>query len=225
MKRLLLSMLLALPLWVSSCDSDEGYEYPSVKLEFLTAETGSDGCIESVVTDDGRRLPIEKDHTRSQLQANASVRIVSNYELLTSIDNKPEVRIYGLMQVVAVDPKPRAEFENGVKRDPVDVTSVWLGQDYINMVLGIHWQNAKHRFGFIEESVTDHGDGRPDVKLSLYHDNGGDMEAYSERAYLSIPLKNRYPEGAHITLYFHTYDDNNKNKAVYEFEYIPKAIN
>lgn len=214
--------VVALPLLFSSCDDDNGYVYPSVKLEFLTAETGDDGRIRSVVTDEGVRLPIEKDHTRSELDANASVRIVSNYETLASADNKPEVRIYVLMQVVAVDPKPRDAFENGVKEDPVDVTSIWLGHDYINMVLGIRWQRAKHSFHFVEESVTEGEDGRPEVILSLYHDNGGDMEAYSQKAYLSVPLKNRYSDGAHIEFRFNTY---NKGVKCYKFDYIPKAIN
>lgn len=217
-----MNVLVALPFLLSSCDENDGYVYPSVKLEFLTAETGDDGRIRSVVTDEGIRFPIEKDHTRSQLDPNESVRIMSNYEVLTSGDNEPEVRIYGLMQVVSVDPKPRAEFENGVRTDPVDVTSVWLGQDYINMVLGIRWQNAKHQFHFIEESVTGGVDGRPDVTLSLYHDDGGDMQAYSQKAYLSVPLKNTYPHGAHIKFMFNTY---NKGVKCYEFDYIPKTIN
>ena len=221
-KRLLLGVLMGLPLLLSSCDSDDGYEYPSVKLEFLTVETGSDGRIRSVVTDQGIRLPIEKDHTRSELDVNAEVRVVSNYEVLTSPDNEPEVRIYALMQVVSVDPKPRAEFTGGVREDPVDVTSIWLGHDYINLVLGIRWQNAKHSFHFVEESVTTNGDGRPEIQLSLYHDDGGDMQAYSQRAYLSVPLKNRYPEGAHITFILHTY---NKGVKYYTFDYIPKEIN
>lgn len=222
MKRVFLSVLIALPFLLSSCDENDGYVYPSVKLEFLTAETGSDGRIQSVVTDEGIRLPIEKDHTRSQLDANASVRIMSNYEVLTSADNEPEVRIYALMQVVSVDPKPRAEFKNGVKEDPVDVTSVWLGYDYINMLLGIRWQSAKHSFHFVEESAAEGSDGRPDVILSLYHDDGGDVQAYSQKAYLSVPLKNRYPQGAHITFVFHTYSGNTK---CYKFDYIPKEIN
>lgn len=221
-KKLLLSVLLALPFLLSSCDENDGYVYPSVKLEFLTAETGSDGRIRSVVTDEGVRFPIEKDHTRSQLDANASVRIMSNYEVLTSGNNEPEVRIYGLMKVVSVDPKPRAEFGNGVKEDPVEVVSVWLAHDYINIVLSIRGQNAKHQFHFVEESVKGGLIGVPHVRISLYHDNGGDMEAYSQRAYLSIPLRNRYAQGAEFVIDFKTYENE---QASYHFNYIPKEIN
>ena len=32
---------------------DDDYHYPSVKLEFLTAFSGADGYLQSVVTDEG----------------------------------------------------------------------------------------------------------------------------------------------------------------------------
>lgn len=33
---------------------DDDYHYPSVKLEFLTAFSGADGYLRSVVTDEGK---------------------------------------------------------------------------------------------------------------------------------------------------------------------------
>ena len=47
----LLSCLLA------SCGDDD-YRYPSVKQDFLTAFSGMDGRLESVLTDEGERLRI-----------------------------------------------------------------------------------------------------------------------------------------------------------------------
>ena len=37
---------------------DDDYHYPSVKLEFLTAFSGADGYLRSVVTDEGETLPV-----------------------------------------------------------------------------------------------------------------------------------------------------------------------
>lgn len=55
----------------------------------------------------------------------------------------------------------------------------------------------------------------------LYHDNGGDMEAYTKRAYVSVPL-GRYAasaaEPAMIYFSLHTYDGKVKT---YQFEYVP----
>lgn len=199
-----------------SCE-DDSYVYPSVQLEFLTVQTGSDGRIESVITDDGVQLPIEKDHTRSQFEANSAVRIVANYELLTEEDARKEVRIYTLLKAVAADPQPADKFAGGVKTDPTDVQSIWMGCDYLNLVAAVQAQSGTHRFGFVEESVGLAADGLPVVKLLLYHDADGDVEAYTKRGYLSVPLKNKYPLGAHLTFRVNTYDA----MKTFHFDYKP----
>ena len=53
---------------------DDDYHYPSVKLEFLTAFSGADGYLRSVVTDEGETLPVVEDKTKTKIEANASVR-------------------------------------------------------------------------------------------------------------------------------------------------------
>ena len=58
---------------------DDDYHYPSVKLEFLTAFSGADGYLRSVVTDEGETLPVVEDKTKTNIEANASVRVISNY--------------------------------------------------------------------------------------------------------------------------------------------------
>ena len=44
---------------------DDDYHYPSVKLEFLTAFSGADGYLRSVVTDEGETLPVVEDKTKT----------------------------------------------------------------------------------------------------------------------------------------------------------------
>ena len=58
---------------------DDDYHYPSVKLEFLTAFSGAAGYLQSVVTDEGETLPVVEDKTKTNIEANASVRVISNY--------------------------------------------------------------------------------------------------------------------------------------------------
>lgn len=196
-----------MPFILFSCSDDDGYVYPSVQLEFLTAETGSDGHIQSVVTDEGMRLPIEKDHTRSLFDANSVVRIVANYELMAEEEGQKEVRIYTLLKAVTAHPQPADKFPGGVvKTDPTDVQSIWMGHDYLNVIAAVQAQSGTHTFGFVEESLEPAGhDGRPVVTLLLYHNAGGDVEAYMKRGYLSVSLKNRYPQGAHLTFKVNTY--------------------
>ena len=41
-----------------SCGDDDDYHYPSVKLDFLTAQAGADGSLQSVLTDEGETRAI-----------------------------------------------------------------------------------------------------------------------------------------------------------------------
>ena len=50
-----------------------------MKLEFLTAFSGADGYLRSVVTDEGETLPVVEDKTKTNIEANALVRVISNY--------------------------------------------------------------------------------------------------------------------------------------------------
>ena len=117
--------------------------------------------------------------------------------------------------------------------DPVDVTSIWLGRDYLNMILNVKINinsGKQHVFGMIEESVEVEGDETV-VTLSLFHDANGDEENYNRRAYISVPLtKYVDEENPHQTIRikfkYHTTD---KNGVVVEsskycdpgFEYVP----
>lgn len=217
-----IARLVLLSAFLISCNEEEGASYPPVKLEFLTAEAGADGTLQTLVTDKGERLVVAEDRTRTELFPNGSSRVVGNYEVISSAGGQKEVRIYALANTVSPAPVPAAEFGNGLKLDPVDVLSIWMGRDFLNMTLSIKAQSEKHRFHFIEESVVrDAVTGRLTVRLMLYHDNGGDMEAYTKRAYVSVPL-GRYAasvaEPAMIYFSLHTYDGKVKT---YQFEYVP----
>ena len=103
--------------------------------------------------------------------------------------------------------------------------SIWMGRDYLNMTLSIRAQNARHTFHFIQESVERNAvTGKLKVHLMLYHDDGGDVEAYAKRAYVSVPLRQyTYDIGESAIIYFsfHTYDGEVQT---YQFEYVPSHL-
>ena len=75
-----LSWLLPILLCVlASCSDDDDYYYPSVKLDFLTAQAGADGSLQSILTDEGETLAVVEDASNTRIDANSSLRIVSNY--------------------------------------------------------------------------------------------------------------------------------------------------
>lgn len=221
MKKLAYSILFVLPFVLLACSNDE-YVYPSVRLEFITAESGDDGRLQTFVTDKGERLQVIDDRSDSKLMANSFTRAISNYEVMTTANGVQQIRIYAISSTISPDPVLASAFPTGIKSHPADVLSIWMGKDYLNITLTIKAQSAKHLFHFIEQSVgIDEETGRPTVSLLLYHDNNSDVEAYSKRVYLSVPLQKYATDlvnGTIINFSIHTLDGSVKT---HTFDYYP----
>lgn len=213
-------LLLVLTGLLTACGDD--YHYPSVKLEFLTATSGVDGRLKTILTDEGKTYTVVEDLSKMEIATNSSVRIVSNYELVTAADGSEGVKLYATLTPVCTFPLPPEKFENGVKTDPVELQSIWLGRDYLNLLLGIKAQDGKHLLHFVEDEVTaDALTGLLTVHLTLYHDNVGDVQAYTRRAYASVPLFQYAATGAkQVKIYLTVYTYSGGSKT-YEFDYIP----
>lgn len=200
---------------------DDDYHYPSVKLEFLTAFSGADGYLQSVVTDEGETLSVVEDKTKTNIEANASVRVISNYASEVTADGTAGAVLYALSGVLSVVPQTVDKFEEGVKTDPTDVLGIWMGLDYLNMTLIVK-ENGEHKFHFIEDEViVDTATGCSEVYLTLYHDAKEEVASYTRRAYASVPLRQYAAEGIQkVMVHFsvHTYSGDIKT---YDFVYNP----
>lgn len=179
---LLLSLMILM-----GCSRKEDYVYPPVALEFLTAKVGNDGRLSTILTDRGEQYEVTEDRTGFQGVADKEVRIIANYEVLPD-NGGASARVYALRETLSLDPVLASSLENGVKTDPAEVVSIWMGREYLNIILSLMAKDRIHRFHFVEEQVSEAADARM-VKILLYHDADGDMEAFSKRAYLSIPLR------------------------------------
>ena len=169
---------------LAACGDD--YYYPSVRQDFLTAFSGADGRLETVLTDEGEIFRVVED---------AAIRIVANYETLTTDDKVAGVKLYALLQAISPVPLAADEFEEGVKTEPSEVQSIWLGHDYLNIILKVK-QQGKHLFHFVEDEVSvDEASGRAKVRLTLFHDVTSATQDYSKRAYLSVPLRQYMIDG------------------------------
>ncbi|MCD8310211.1 MAG: NigD-like protein [Prevotellaceae bacterium] len=180
--------LLAATLSLTAC-SDDDYHYPSVKLEFLTAYSDADGTLSSVLTDDGELLPIVENASSLTTKADTILRIVANYETLTQAGGTTGAKIYSLARAFSSIPVKAEEFEDDIITLPTEMVSIWPGLEYLNIVLTAK-QQGTHTFAYIEQAATDASNaGTRSVQLLLYHDCTTDVEDYSKRAYLSVPLK------------------------------------
>ncbi len=204
-----------------ACSGDK-YEYPSVKLELITIEAGSDGTLQTFVTDDGERLNVVEDKSQTVIEPHTRMRVLSNYASVNSGMKSGEGVIYAVGSIITGIPVSLSGIEGGMKTDPVTLQSIWMGEDYLNLVIWVKSQSGSHYFRFIEDEVVTDEQGVT-VDLSLYHDAAGDMEAYNKKAYISIPLR-QYAEDAEgeikICFTLHTYD----GPETYCFDYIPSAL-
>jgi hypothetical protein len=208
-----------------SCKGEEdSYVYPSVKLEFMSAQTDNSGKIVSLKTDKDSTYQVENDRTNSKLDANILQRIVCYYSTLskaTATENAT-AEIYSLIKTVSPTPG-RLATGTVMKTDPVGIQSIWLSGDYINLTLQIKLQSQAHLFHFIENEVI-LNKGVPSIHLTLYHDKNGDVEAYTKVAYLSVPLAKyiqQYPNGFTVSFSINTFTEGVK---AYSFTYAPKNI-
>lgn len=223
--------MLGLLFLVASCKEDE-YYYPSVRLEFVTVNSGSDGYLHSLITDKGESLQVSEDLTNSSIASNSSKRVLSNYEVVPTTEGVATAKIYSLQNLLILTPKKANDpaYAGGIKTDPVDVISIWVGGDYLNLILNVKQKGGiQHVLGMVEESVEDVA-GKRVITLSLFHNAKGDLEYYNRRAYISVPLTNYVVEGLSQTIRikfkYHTYDKEGKvvesdKYCLPGFDYVP----
>ena len=219
--KLYMIWLWGLLLLMAACGDDD-YYYPSVKMEFVTIEAGDDGRIRTLIPDKGDILPVSQDLTGSTISPNTSRRVMSNYETM-----EEGAKIYSLQSLLTPTPKPKDDpaFKDKEGKDPVEVVSIWLGRDYLNMILNLKVSTGKgHTIGIIEDKSE--LETTRSVDMLLYHDADSDEEYYNRRAYISVPLK-QYAESSHtcvgikIKFRYYTYGKEADVIEDYEFEYTP----
>lgn len=215
--------LLGMLFLLTACgDDDNDYYYPSVKLEFATVESGADGKIQTLITDKGDALPVAKDRTGSTIGVNTSRRVLSNYEVLSE-GKGMSAEIYSMQALLVLDPKPADDpaYKDGLVHNPVEVVSIWLGKDYLNMILNLKVKTGKgHVLGMVEDSFAN-----GTLDLTLYHNANGDEEVYNRRAYISVPLSKYESEtnpGNSIKINFEYYTYGKDTPEKYSLEYTPK---
>lgn len=213
---LFLPLLLSV---VAGC-GDEEYHYPSVKLEYLTAYSNADGVIEQVRTDDGEMHRVLQTTTATAVTPDSVLRIVTNYEPLTAADGTAGVKLYAWANAISPFPQTADEFEKGVEREPAEVASIWMGYEYLNLLLEVK-QQGKHVIRFVEEGVTTDAEGHTTVAISLYHAVSSEVQDYTKRAYLSVPLSPYLtPQVQKLTVSF-SLVNNAGEEQCYELDYYP----
>ena len=212
----------ALGLAAASCGEEE-YRYPSVRLEYLTAFSDAEGGLTEVCTDAGRFYPVSSGLEDVRIAPDSLLRIIGNYTIGLTAGGDSAVCIYAVGQVIAPEPRPASWFKDGVKTDEASVGSIWMGWDYLNIMLEVKAQSGTHTFGFVEDSYTvDTASGEADVRLTLYHNAGSDVQAYTRRAYLSVPLSQYASPGVERVRVTFRVNAGDEGWRSWTFEYKPR---
>lgn len=185
---------LWLMLCLTACSNDEeDYTYPSIVSEFADVDTDASGRLVSLLTDGGDRLSVANASAISTegVTPDTVYRTLVQYVPLPADDgtDSRQAQLYTVQAIPAPLPLPPTDFPDGVKADPLEMQSLWRGGNYLNMILLVKAQKGKHTFCFVEDSLTvSPTDGHAMLHLRLYHDAGDDVQAYTQKSYLSVPL-------------------------------------
>ena len=220
-----LRFLLCLPLilWLATACGEDEYHYPHGRFVYLSAHSDADGRLETVLADDGTLYDVQNAVYAPNEAADTTLRIVANYTRETGSEGRMGALLYAAQTAISPVPLPADRFEDGIKADPASVLSIWMGLDYLNLVLEIKTADGGHAFHFVEDEVSwDATTARREVALSLYHDAGEDPQYYTRRVYLSVPLRQYATEGARtVSLRFNLRNYDHEVET-YSFEYVPE---
>lgn len=163
LKYLLLAVSVCLTL--AACGDDDDYHYPSVELSFLTGITDGNGALCRVLADDGSTHTVAEDRTNRITTPDTVIRILANYERIeTESAEGSHAKIYSWSNIVSPLPQLPAYFKDDIKTHPVNVVSIFKGYRYLNLIVTVREQTAKHRFHFVEgDSWTDEAGGNMSV--------------------------------------------------------------
>ena len=175
MKQVIVMALLFCIFLCEGC-KEEDYVYPSVVTEFIGAQTNNDGTISQLVADDGTIYSVLQRDDLGGLVADTLYRTISIYEPITQENGKGNVaQLYSCQLVLSVNPLPASDFKGNIKTDSVvDIQSIWLSGEYLNMILLVQYKELSHLYHFVDEGITSDQSGTQTLNLRLFHDRNKD---------------------------------------------------
>jgi len=199
--RTLSSLLLAISLYACSVDSYDKGDGENSLLQAEMADIHFDGNkrADFMVTDEDERLTIRNPFTnKSVTTADSTYRFVAYYS-----KNGNEAEVTGVNKVAVTVPKRIKDMAT----DPVQFESMWMSKTrrYLNVSIYIMLgttddEKAIQTLGCnVDTLMTNDNDTRT-LRLTLYHDQGGVPEYYSQRTYISIPLQGTDADSVSLTI-------------------------
>lgn len=182
--------IISIILIISSCKQDV-YETGDGDLSYMQTEyadvTLHGGYVSSIVTDKGETLPIpDKWKAQQSITTDTLLRRLLYYKT----DGKTSTELLDTKPVAIL--QPHTPFDIGeMKTDPVKLiaASVSANRTYANIHLGIMTGNAAEATQLLQFRLdSEHSMNRGRRNITLYHDQAGQPEYYTQDIYLSLPF-------------------------------------
>ena len=210
-----LSLIISIVLLSCTTDAyDKGDgEYSLMQAEMADVHIDEKGHADYFVTDADERLTVDNTFSSSWMTKNdTTYRAVVYFSRTTAKEGETGVaaEIVSASRVGLIIPKRLKKAEN-MKDDPVRFESVWVSSSYRYLNIGLYLmcgstddKDAVHVLGCVADTLIDHENSTSTAYATLYHDQGGQPEYYSQRTYVSIPLDSIPADSLHLTI--NTYD-------------------
>lgn len=169
--------------WTCVACEDDAAPLPAYVQTLADLQVGATVTRQTLTLEDGRTVGIL--NPVAGFPADTLARV---YAIYVEDEAKGGVRLYGLQRIFS----PRAEVipTAEMRRDPVKVISIWkTGSRWLNLHLGIMSGGKAHTCAFAREWEAAAADRPAKLRITLYHDRGDDGEFYTEKTYLSVPLR------------------------------------
>ena len=168
--------------WAMTACSDDAEPLPAYVQTLADLEVGNPASRQTLILEDGERCGLL--NMLSGVRPDTLLRVSVAY---TAHPDKGGLRLYACEPIFS--PMPQVmQATDTLRTDPVKVISVWKTQHrWVNLRLDIPMGGqAKHVCGFVQEWRAD---AQPKLRITLYHDQGGDGQQYTTRTYMSIPIR------------------------------------
>lgn len=176
-----LSLLLVALCVATACSDETPAE--AFRQDLVDVRTGRDGSALEIITDLGERFAVTN--------AVATGRPDTTYRAYAMfVVSEGHAAALRNLAVVPTD-VPRTIPAESLKRDPVEVQSLWRGGRYLNFQLAVPvsaGSTVSHVFGFVGGEPRLNAGGGVTLPITLHHDSRGDGAAYTRRAWLCCRL-------------------------------------
>ena len=170
-------IVTAFLLALSACNKED-YHYPDVITDLVELETDSSSNIHLIRTDDGVLYSPDKTIAFKDSTPDSLYRVRCTY--LPINEGGGKATLYNVHSVISPFPKGPDFFKEGIKTDPVKITSIWKSGGYINLHLGVLTKGRAHKYHFLNLGKSRNSMGKATQRIQLFHSQEEDPEAYWE---------------------------------------------